>query len=98
MLAGVPPGPQGGGDRRERAALPRGGLGSAPPRRRTPTSLTDQMWSIPVDRITLDGVEQVREKLAAWQSAARRGPARVLRAGHLREPEGSRPSASISSR
>ncbi|HVQ60550.1 MAG TPA: patatin-like phospholipase family protein [Burkholderiales bacterium] len=32
--------------------------------------LTDQMWSIPVDRITLDGVEQVHEKLAAWQSAA----------------------------
>jgi NTE family protein len=27
------------------------------------------MWSIPVDRITLDGVEQVRDKLAAWQSA-----------------------------
>ena len=35
-------------------------------------TLTDQMWSIPVDRITLDGVEQVREKLSAWQSAARR--------------------------
>jgi NTE family protein len=32
--------------------------------------VTDQMWSIPVDRITLDGVEQVSEKLAAWQSAA----------------------------
>src|SRR5512139_2219736 len=32
--------------------------------------VTDQMWSIPVDRITLDGVEQVREKLIAWQSAA----------------------------
>ena len=32
--------------------------------------VTDQMWSIPVDRITLDGVEQVREKLGAWQSAA----------------------------
>jgi NTE family protein len=32
--------------------------------------VTDQMWSIPVDRITLDGVEQVREKLADWQSAA----------------------------
>jgi len=31
--------------------------------------VTDQMWSIPVDRITLDGVEQVRDKLAAWQSA-----------------------------
>jgi NTE family protein len=32
--------------------------------------VTDQMWSIPVDRITLDGVEQVSEKLAAWQSAS----------------------------
>jgi len=32
--------------------------------------VTDQMWSIPVDRITLDGVEQASEKLAAWQSAA----------------------------
>jgi len=32
--------------------------------------VTDQMWSIPVDRITLDGVEQVHEKLAAWQAAA----------------------------
>jgi len=33
-------------------------------------TVTDQMWSIPVDRITLDGVEQVHEKLAAWQSGA----------------------------
>jgi NTE family protein len=33
-------------------------------------TLTDQMWSIPVDRITLDGVEQVRDKLDAWQAAA----------------------------
>jgi len=32
--------------------------------------VTDQMWSIPVDRITLDGVEQVHEKLAVWQAAA----------------------------
>jgi NTE family protein len=32
--------------------------------------LTDQMWSIPVDRISLDTVEQVNEKLAAWQAAA----------------------------
>ena len=32
--------------------------------------VTDQMWSIPVDRITLNGVEQVHEKLTAWQSAA----------------------------
>src|SRR4029078_466638 len=28
-------------------------------------TLRDQMWSIPVDRITLDGVEQVRDQLAA---------------------------------
>ena len=33
-------------------------------------TVTDQMWGIPVDRITLDGVEEVREKLAAWQAAA----------------------------
>jgi NTE family protein len=32
-------------------------------------TLRDQMWSIPVDRITLDGVEQVRDQLAAWQAA-----------------------------
>lgn len=31
-------------------------------------TLRDQMWSIPVDRISLDAVEQVREKLAAWQA------------------------------
>ncbi len=37
--------------------------------------LTDQMWSIPVDRISLDAVEQVRDRLAAWQAEApdRRG-------------------------
>ena len=40
---------------------------AAPPDRDT---LIDQMWSIPVDRITLDGVEQMREKLTDWQSAA----------------------------
>ncbi len=40
-------------------------------------TLTDQMWSIPVDRITLDTVEQVNETLAAWQAAApARGPER----------------------
>ncbi len=33
-------------------------------------TLTDQMWSIPVDRITLDGVEQVYDKLAAWQAGS----------------------------
>ncbi len=40
-------------------------------------TLTDQMWSIPVDRISLDAVEQVREKLAAWQAdASSSGPER----------------------
>jgi NTE family protein len=35
------------------------------------------MWSIPVDRISLDAVEQVREKLAAWQAdAPANGPER----------------------
>ena len=33
-------------------------------------TLRDQMWSIPVDRITLDGVEQVRDQLAAWQAGS----------------------------
>jgi NTE family protein len=28
------------------------------------------MWSIPVDRITLDGVEQVRDKLATWEAGS----------------------------
>ena len=32
-------------------------------------TLRDQMWSIPVDRTTLDAVEQVRDQLAAWQGA-----------------------------
>jgi NTE family protein len=36
-------------------------------------TLRDQMWSIPVDRITLDGVEQVRDQLAIWQAAAPAG-------------------------
>ncbi len=36
-------------------------------------TLTDQMWSIPVDRISLDAVEQVRERLAAWQADAPAG-------------------------
>ena len=34
------------------------------------------MWGIPVDRISLDAVEQVREKLAAWQADAPAGGAR----------------------
>src|SRR5262245_21350748 len=33
-------------------------------------TLQDQIWSIPVDRTTLDGVEQVRDKLAAWQAGS----------------------------
>ena len=36
-------------------------------------TLVDQMWSIPVDRISLDAVEQVREKLTAWQADAPAG-------------------------
>jgi NTE family protein len=40
---------------------------AAPPNTET---LTDQMWSIPVDRISLDAVEQAREKLDAWQADA----------------------------
>ena len=32
--------------------------------------VTDQMWSIPVDRITMDGIEQVNDKLATWEAAA----------------------------
>jgi NTE family protein len=40
-------------------------------------TLTDQMWSIPVDRISFDAVEQVRETLAAWRAdAPPRGPQR----------------------
>jgi NTE family protein len=33
------------------------------------------MWSIPVDRISFDAVEQLREKLAGWQAGSpeRRG-------------------------
>jgi NTE family protein len=33
-------------------------------------TLTDQMWSIPVDRISFDMVEQVSDKLTAWQAEA----------------------------
>ncbi len=36
-------------------------------------TLTNQMWSIPVDRISLDAVEQVREKMAIWQADAPAG-------------------------
>jgi NTE family protein len=36
------------------------------------SALEDQMWSIPVDRITLDAVEKTREQLERWRAA---GPA-----------------------
>jgi len=36
-------------------------------------TLTDQMWSIPVDRISFDAVEQVRDRLAEWQAASPAG-------------------------
>ncbi len=45
------------------------------------STLVDQMWSIPVDRISLDTVEQVRDKLAAWQADAPAGGAE--RRGYL---------------
>jgi len=34
------------------------------------STLVDQMWSIPVDRISLDAVEQARDRLASWQAGA----------------------------
>jgi NTE family protein len=43
---------------------------AAPPGNGT---LADQMWSIPVDRISFDAAEQAREKLAAWQADAPAG-------------------------
>jgi len=39
----------------------------APPGKGT---LADQMWSIPVDRISLDAVEQVKDQLDEWQAGA----------------------------
>jgi NTE family protein len=45
------------------------------------STLTDQMWGIPVDRISLDAVEQVRDSLADWQAAAPTGAAQ--RRGYL---------------
>jgi NTE family protein len=35
--------------------------------------LEEQIWSIPVDRITIDVVEQVRERLVSWQNSALAG-------------------------
>ena len=51
-------------------------------------TVTDQMWSIPVDRITLDGVEQVYDKLAAWQagSAERRAYLAQVTFDNLKDP------------
>jgi NTE family protein len=47
-------------------------------------TLEDQMWSIPVDRISVDGVESVRDQLAAWEAAAPAGgPARRAYLAHL---------------
>lgn len=45
---------------------------AAPPGTHT---LTDQMWSIPVDRISFDAIEQVHDALANWraQGPGRRG-------------------------
>jgi NTE family protein len=50
--------------------------------------VTDQMWSIPVDRITLDGVEQVRDQLAAWQAGSpeRRAYFAQVAFGNLKDP------------
>jgi len=39
------------------------------------STLQDQMWSIPVDRITIDAVEKTREQLERWRVA---GPASGL--------------------
>src|SRR5215831_13405010 len=49
---------------------------------------SSQMWSIPVDRITLDGVEQVRDKLAAWQagSTERRAYLALVTFDNLKDP------------
>jgi NTE family protein len=33
------------------------------------SALQDQMWSIPVDRITLDAIEKTREQLERWRAA-----------------------------
>ena len=57
----------------------------APPNNKT---LTGQMWSIPVDRISLDAVEQVREKLNAWEADApqRRGYLAQVTFERLKDP------------
>lgn len=57
----------------------------APPGTNT---LRDQMWSIPVDRISLNAVEQVHEKLAAWQAGGpgRRGYVAQVTFDNLKDP------------
>jgi NTE family protein len=51
-------------------------------------TLRDQMWSIPVDRITLDGVEQMRDKLTAWQAGSpeRRAYLATVTFANLKDP------------
>lgn len=58
----------------------------APPKKGT---LADQMWSIPVDRISLDAVEKVHDKLVEWESAApdRHGYMAQVTFDSLRSPE-----------
>lgn len=51
-------------------------------------TLQDQMWSIPVDRISFDAVEQVRDTLSAWEAAspARRGYLAQVTFDNLKDP------------
>ncbi len=58
----------------------------APPGKGT---LADQMWSIPVDRISFDAVEQVHDRLAEWQAGApdRQGYLAQVTFDGLKSPE-----------
>ena len=51
-------------------------------------TLKDQMWSIPVDRISVNAVEQVRDSLAMWQAAGsgRRGYLAQVTFQDLKDP------------
>jgi NTE family protein len=51
-------------------------------------TLRDQMWSIPVDRISVTAVEQVRDSLAAWQAGSpeRRGYLAQVTFEDLKDP------------
>jgi len=51
-------------------------------------TLTDQMWSIPVDRISFDALEQVRDQLATWQAggAGRRAYVAQVTFDNLADP------------